>query len=210
MIGRVLIAALLAGLVAGLAAAVVQLHKVTPLILEAETYEVAGGGGHSHGEETHDDGTGAHDHVAWAPEDGFERSAFTILANVLIGVGWALLLVGGFVLSRRRIDWRGGLLWGLAGFAAFALLPAIVLPPEVPGAVAAPVAIRQALWLGVALSGAVGLACLIFAKTVAVRVLGAVLVVAPLFIGTPHGEGHGARPAGVDLQVAADCSVYLL
>ena len=39
MIARVLIAALLAGLVAGLASAAVQLHKVAPLILEAETYE---------------------------------------------------------------------------------------------------------------------------------------------------------------------------
>jgi cobalt transporter subunit CbtA len=200
MIARVLIAALLAGLVAGLAAAAVQLHKVTPLILEAETYEGSAAGGHSHVEEGHDHGTGDHEHAAWAPEDGLERSAFTVLANILIGVGWALLLVGGFVLSRRRIDWRSGLLWGLGGFAAFALLPAIVLPPEVPGAAAAPLATRQALWFGVALSGAAGLAFLAFARHLAVRVLGAVLVLAPLFIATPHGEGHGSVPPELAAQ----------
>jgi cobalt transporter subunit CbtA len=207
MIARVLIVALLAGLVAGLAAAAVQLHKVTPLILAAETYEGsdAGAGGHSHGEADHDHETGApdhdaHDHGAWAPDDGLERNAFTILANVLIGIGWALLLVGGFVLSRRRIDWRSGLLWGLGGFAAFALLPAIVLPPEVPGAVAAPLATRQALWFGVALSGAAGLAFLAFGRAVPVKVLGAVLVVAPLFIATPHGEGHGSVPPELAAQ----------
>jgi len=202
MIARVLIAALLAGLVAGLASAAVQLHKVAPLILEAETYEGGGAGGHSHGGQVlnDDQGAGAHDHGAWAPADGLERGAFTVLANVLIGEGWALLLVAGFVLSRRRIDWRSGLLWGLAGFGAFALLPAIVLPPEVPGAVAAPLPMRQAIWLAVALSGAAGLACFAFGKNVAVKVLGAVLVLAPLLFTAPHGDAHGAVPPELAAQ----------
>jgi cobalt transporter subunit CbtA len=202
MIARVLIAALLAGLAAGLASAAVQLHKVAPLILEAETYEGGGAGGQLNGEEAHghEEGTGAHAHAAWTPDDGLERGAFTVLANILIGEGWALLLVAGFVLSRRRIDWRSGLLWGLAGFGAFALLPAIVLPPEVPGPVAAPLPMRQAIWLAVAVSGAAGLACFAFGKNLAVKVLGAVLVLAPLLFTAPHGDGHGAVPPELAAQ----------
>ncbi len=41
MIGRVLLAALLAGIAAGLLMGIIQHWRLTPLILEAEVYEVA-------------------------------------------------------------------------------------------------------------------------------------------------------------------------
>ena len=43
MIARVLLAALIAGLLAGAVASAVQLWRVTPLILAAETFETSGG-----------------------------------------------------------------------------------------------------------------------------------------------------------------------
>ena len=197
MIMRILWAALVAGILSGVVITGVQAVKVTPLIYEAETYE---GAGHSHGEEAATTSEGAHDHgahdhgEAWAPHDGFERIFFTGLANVLTSVGFAFLLVAGFTLSKREMDWQRGLLWGLGGFAAFALIPGVILPPEVPGAAAAAVETRQLYWFGIAGVSAVGLMLCFLGKQMALRMLGAALAVGPVFLVSPHGEGHGTVP----------------
>ena len=104
MIRKVLASALLSGLLAGVLVTVIQEFTTTPIILHAEEFEGAGEGiafldelyeGGSfflaHGDEDHGDG-------AWAPEDGLERSFYTLLTNLLTGVAFALLLVAGFVL----------------------------------------------------------------------------------------------------------------
>src|SRR6218665_2004160 len=106
MIRNLFAAALLAALCAGLITAGIQHFRVTPLILHAETFE--GEGGHSHGEEAvatadheHAEGTAAHDDAVattaaepeeWAPQDGFERTAYTTLATVLAAAGFALVI----------------------------------------------------------------------------------------------------------------------
>ena len=205
MIARVLFSAILAGSIAGLIVSLVQMQRVTPLIQAAETYEVAAPGetaqsSHDHGGDVAEPG---HHHDAWAPEDGLERIAYTWGANVLTGSGFALLLVAGFVLSRREVDWQKGILWGLAGFAAFSLMPGVILPPEVPGAAAAPLHVRQALWLGVAVSTAAGIACFVFGKRFHWRALGALLALAPVVIATPHGEGHGSVPPELAAEFVA-------
>jgi cobalt transporter subunit CbtA len=129
-----------------------------------------------------------------------ERAAYTWLANSLTGVAFGLLLVAGFLLCRRDIDWRKGVLWGLGGFAAFALAPAVVLPPEAPGAVAASIPLRQGLWALIAVATAGGLALVVFAKPWGLRLLGLVLILAPLAISTPHGEGIGNLPPELSAQ----------
>ena len=188
MIARVLAVAIAAGLIAGLFASLIQSYKVFPLIQQAETYEVAAAEG---------DHQGA---AAWAPSDGLERTAYSWLTNSLTGVAYGLLLVAGFRLCRRDIDWRKGVLWGLGGFAAFALAPAVVLPPEAPGAVAASIPLRQGLWALIAVATAGGLALVAFAKPWALRLLGLVLILAPLAISTPHGEGVGNVPPELSAQ----------
>jgi cobalt transporter subunit CbtA len=204
MIARVLAVAIAAGLIAGLFASLIQSYKVFPLIQQAETYEVAAAeGGHQDagaGDQDHAAADGHHDGTAWGPSDGFERAAYTWLANSLTGVAYGLLLVAGFLLCRRDIDWRKGVLWGLGGFAAFALAPAVVLPPEVPGAAAAAVPLRQGLWALVAVATAGGLALVVFAKPWALRLLGLALILAPLAISTPHGEGVGTVPPELSAQ----------
>ena len=78
----------------------------------------------------------AHDHPAaaeWEPENGFERSAYTLAADLLTGIGFALLLAAGLTLRGGDAGWHDGLFWGLAGFAAFTLAPGMGLPPELPG-----------------------------------------------------------------------------
>jgi hypothetical protein len=124
MLARTLTVALLAGVLAGALVSAAQMVRVVPLILEAEIYEVV-----DHSEHAADEAT-------WSPEDGVERTVYTIMANLLVGVGFGLLLVGAFVLAEtagRPIDTLRGLLWGLAGFLVFALNPSVALPPELPG-----------------------------------------------------------------------------
>jgi predicted cobalt transporter CbtA len=60
--------------------------------------------------------------------------------------------------SGHDLDARRGLLWGLGGFAALHLAPAVGLPPELPGMASADLAARQP---GGPLRGATatGLAC---------------------------------------------------
>lgn len=156
---RIFFAALVAGIVAGLAMAAVQQSQVVPLILEAEAYEAAGGAGHSHAPDV---GEHTHDHDAWAPQDGAERAFYTVLSGVLGAVGFALLMGAVSVLSDLELTARNGIVWGLAGFAAFQLAPAFGLPPELPGMAAADLGARQIWWWGTAL--ATGLAAFLIAR----------------------------------------------
>src|SRR5438874_11134269 len=177
MLRRILFTALIAGTVAGLFAAGVQHLKLIPLIAAAEVYEAAG----THADHQQD----AHQHGAapeWEPAPGIERAGYTVAADILAGIGFALVLIGGVALARLggyAIDARRGLIWGAAGFAVFALAPAIGLPPELPGMEAASLAARQQWWLLTAAATSAGLGLLIFARPAALRVIGAVLIVLP-------------------------------
>lgn len=167
-------AAALAGLVAGVLVTLVQAVGTTPLIVAAEAVEQAAPAhGHGGGE-------------AWAPADGIERTGYTLIANLITSIGFALLLVAGMALAGRRVGWREGLLWGLGGFAAFALAPSLGLPPEPPGAVAAELGARQAWWAMTAAATGGGLALLAFGRAPLAAVGGVVLLVAPHLLGAPQ------------------------
>lgn len=184
---RIVATALLAGLAAGLVLSVVQQAWVGPLIFEAETFETAAGDS------------------AWAPGDGLERTLYSALANILIGVGYALLLGGAIALSRRAIDWRRGLLWGLAGFVAFGVAPALGLPPDPPGIDAGELAPRQLWWLGTVAATALGLWLLTQTKQRILWLLGALALVAPHVVGAPVVDLHDATvpPGLIDEFIAA-------
>ncbi|HYG89682.1 MAG TPA: CbtA family protein [Azospirillum sp.] len=199
MFRRIFSAALAAGLLAGVLVSVLQAVTTTPLILQAEVFE-AGGGVHDH--------TG-HDHAAPLPsepeaEDILVRTALTVAANLITGVGFALVVVGAFSLSGRRIDAREGLLWGLGGFAAFTLSPALGLPPELPGTIAADLASRQTWWAFAALGAAGGLAVLAFGKGWWRLPVGLALLVLPHAVGAPHPDAFGgSAPAELVGQFVA-------
>src|ERR1043166_10006915 len=143
MLRRIFLTALIAGTIAGLFAAGLHHLKLTPLIVAAEVYEAAGAqADHQHS------AAPAHDAATseWEPAPGIERAFYTLMADLLAGIGFALLLAGAAALARSRgdaINARSGLLWGAAGFAVLALAPAIGLPPELPGMSAAGLAARQ-------------------------------------------------------------------
>lgn len=197
---RALISALVGGFVACLAITATQQAVVVPLILKAETFEEAKGdtpkpAAHDHGAAA---GPGhQHDEEGWKPAEGLERVAFTALANLGVGIGFALILVAAYTLSGREVDGRQGLLWGAAGFLTFALAPSLGLPPELPGSVAAALLPRQAWWLASALATGTGLALIVFGRHVALKLLGVAAIVLPHVVGAPHppmGEAGAAPP----------------
>ena len=184
-----LIVALLSGSLAGLVSWAAHMAGATPLILKAETFEQADTSGHDHAGE------------AFAPEDGWQRNLFTLGADIVTGVGFAMMMVAGFALFGQRIDAMRGLLWGLAGFAAFTLSPAIGLPPELPGTEAASLGARQVWWVLTASSTIVGIAAIAKVRRPVGWIVGLALIAAPHIVGAPQPSTH-ASSAPAELQSA--------
>ncbi|MBB4094266.1 CbtA family protein [Ochrobactrum pecoris] len=190
MLIRYLLATLAAGLLAGLLVTPAMYLKTVPLILQAETYEDAGGG-HSHGEAEaapHDHGAAAADSEEEGAELPFGRLGNTILANLVAGAGFALLLGGIALLLGRRITMQNGIYWGIAGFFAVAFLPALGLSPELPAMPAADLAERQLWWIATVVLSGLGLYLIVLRQEVWAKILGLVLIVAPHLYGAPHPE----------------------
>ncbi|MDD2058241.1 CbtA family protein [Pseudomonas sp. GD03860] len=189
MIKRIASTAGFAGLLAALLLTLLQSFWVAPLILQAETYESAAPVVEAH---EHAPGVAAdhhHDSEAWAPEDGWQRVLSTTGGNLVVAVGFALILAALYTL-RAPSSAVTGALWGLGGFAVFCLAPTLGLPPELPGTAAADLAQRQAWWVGTAAATAVGLGLIVFARNWLLKALGVVLLVVPHVIGAPQPEVH--------------------
>jgi cobalt transporter subunit CbtA len=169
---RVLLPALLAGIAAGVVVTILQQVFLVPLILHAETLELA---------ETLDLAGSA----SAVTEGGLRRTAYSLLFNCLGAIGFGLLLTGCYAL-RGGVTWRRGLLWGLAGFASFSLAPALGLPPELPGTQAADLVARQLWWILTVTTTAAGLACICFSRPLLLRLLGVVLIAIPHVAGAPR------------------------
>ncbi|GBD48491.1 CbtA family protein [Methylopila sp. Yamaguchi] len=212
----VLLAALV-GFGAGVVLTVVQQFGTQPLIVKAEGFEQARTEA-SAPKPHHHDAMGAHDHLAasaadvaaaeaheahdhgdgWAPADGAERFLWTLAANVVSGVGFALLLVAASELKGGLTSWREGLFWGLAGFAVFTLAPSIGLPPEAPGVEGAPLMDRQIWWIGTAVATAAGLALLAYGRSPLTALGAIVLIAAPHVIGAPQATEAPAIPRDLE------------
>lgn len=209
---RIFFAAVLAGLAAGLAMSAVQQWRVAPLILEAETYENAAPAeaGHSHDEatpaHTHDAAPAhEHDEDAWAPQDGAERIFYTVLANVLGGIGFAFLLAAASMLSGIELNARNGVIWGLGGFVALQLAPAFGLPPELPGMPAADLVARQAWWIGAAVATGAGMLAIAKLRNWTGIGIALVLILAPHVVGAPAAPHEpSAVPAHLATAFAAN------
>ena len=205
MFGRILRAALIAGLAAGLVTWAVHTLKAVPLILEAETYEHAEVADGAPVLPAGDRDAAVSGTDAQAFGGRLDRRAMvTLIADLGLGVGFALALIGLIALSGRDVDFERGLLWGLGGFAAFAAAPALGLPPELPGTEAAPVLERQVWWLATALCTAAGLGLLFLARRIGFRVFGAVIAVAPHLVRAPQVDVQAsAVPAELAAEFAA-------
>jgi len=215
MIVKGLWVALLSGIFAGLVAAAAQGLVLTPLILQAEVYEHEAIVDHSHEADDPDHAaaaghTAGHiadhtvDHAADS-DDGADwaRRGMTVLADILVGVGFALVLVAAMVVRGRPIGWRSGLIWGVGGFATFVGAPALGLPPELPGMPAADLVARQTWWLATVAATGLGLAALAWGRRSLVQAGGVILLIVPHIVGAPHVEHlHSAVPAVLAAQFA--------
>lgn len=199
MIKRIARTAGFAGLLAALLLTLLQSFWVAPLILQAETYEnsapVAEAHEHADAAEGHH-----HDAEAWSPEDGWQRVLSTTGGNLVVAVGFALILAALYTL-RAPGRTASGALWGLAGFAVFCLAPTLGLPPELPGTAAADLAQRQLWWVGTAAATAAGLGLIVFAHNWLLKAVGAALLVIPHVIGAPQPEVHESlAPEALEAQ----------
>ncbi|HMM64013.1 MAG TPA: CbtA family protein [Mesorhizobium sp.] len=221
---NVVFVAAVAGLVAGIALAVMQAYATVPLILKAEVYEQAGGG-HQH-DHAATESSGAGEAVSgaatseeaaapaeeedegWEPADGFERFAYTVLSNVVTGIGFALILVAASELAGGIGNWRQGVFWGLAGFSVFTLAPGLGLPPELPAMPAADLAARQVWWVATVLATAAGLALIAFRKSLPLTLLAVALIVAPHIVGAPQPDSFETPiPEGLHHQFVVAVTV---
>ena len=149
MLYRTIYSAVIAGILAGVVLFGLQRWTTVPLIHEAERYEKSGTATHPAS------------HASEPSENQFVRGADTIVADVLVAVGFGMLLTAMYALS-GRFGLLTGIVWGLAGFATFHLGPAAVVPPAIPALGVAPLHLRQIAWLIAAISTGVGLAMFAF------------------------------------------------
>jgi cobalt transporter subunit CbtA len=223
LLRKLIFAAAAAGLIAGAFVTVVHQVSTVPVILKAEVYEKAADAakataptttttaatttdGSSTAASTADSSMANmpgmdHEAGAWEPADGFQRNAFTVLADLLTGIGFALLLVSAFALRGGEMNWQRGLYWGLAGFVAFTLAPGLGLPPEVPGTQAAPLLARQIWWVFTVAAACGGLACLFFGRKPLWCLAGLALLVVPHIFGAPQlDHAESAAPESIAHQ----------
>ncbi|AZF11190.1 putative cobalt transporter CbtA [Pseudomonas sp. R2-37-08W] len=200
MIKRIAQTAGFTGLLAALLLTLLQSFWVAPLILQAETFENAPAAT----EPAHEHAAGAaahtHDAEAWEPEDGWQRVLSTTGGNLVVAVGFALMLAGLYTL-RAPTRTAQGLLWGLAGYATFVLAPTLGLPPELPGTAAADLAQRQIWWIGTAASTAAGIALIVFGRNWLLKVLGVAILAVPHVVGAPQPQVHSMlAPEALEAQ----------
>ncbi|TGP88865.1 MULTISPECIES: CbtA family protein [unclassified Mesorhizobium] len=230
---NVVFVAAIAGLVAGVVLACMQAYATVPLILKAEVYEQAGGGHHhDHGAAPATTETGAVSTAApagnamssaapaaeaaapaaedegWAPADGLERFAFSVLANIVTGIGFALVLVAVSEFAGGVGNWRQGVFWGLAGFAVFTLAPGLGLQPELPAMPAADLLPRQIWWSATVAATAIGLGLIVFRRSLPLTILAVLLIVAPHIVGAPQPDSFETPiPEGLHHQFVVAVTV---
>jgi cobalt transporter subunit CbtA len=201
MISRVLAAALVAGFLAACVSSLLQIAFTTPLIVAAESFEAAPAA-HAHAP-----GEAAHQHAqdAWKPAQGFERAAFTALATLVSGVGYALLLGAVGLAIGLTPGRRNALGLAAAGFVAVSLAPALGLPPELPGMGGGPgLAARQVWWAATVLATGAGLYLLAMIRTKLAIAAGLGLLLAPHLMGAPAApHAHSSVPPLLAAQFAA-------
>lgn len=168
---------------------------------EGHTHDATTQEGHSH-----DGAEAGHSHGG-GDDSAFTRNLWTTVFFGLVYVAYALILVAGFGLARvygKTITAREGLLWGVAGFAAFQLAPAMGLAPELPGTLAADLGERQVWWWGTVAATAAALGLLGYGRSLVTAAIAVVLLAAPHVIGAPELEGFsGVAPPEVSAAFAA-------
>ncbi|MCB1346509.1 MAG: CbtA family protein [Rhodobacteraceae bacterium] len=222
MFQKMMTGALIAGVAAGLLAAVLHFAFLQKLILLGEQYETGALVHFQAAPMAHDATHGAadassaavhgahdgHDHGAAAgTRSALGRDALTVGFTVLIYAAYGMLLTAGFGIAAsfgQQIGATEGLLWGLAGFAAFQLAPGLGLAPELPGTAAADLGARQVWWWSTVLATGAGLALLAYGRSRLLAAVAVALIAAPHVFGAPVLDGYyGYAPTEVGAMYSA-------
>lgn len=200
---RIFAAAALAGIISGSLLTGIQQIQIYPIIQQAEVFEQVAStqttNSHVHAHNQSQDNASHEAHAEdWQPQNGYERTFFTALANITLAIGFGLILAAIFILSEglfnqvnhKTSDWKVGLLWGLAGYIVFFVAPSLSLPPELPGTESAPLNNRQFQWLLIVSLTASGLLLLILANKSIYRILGLILLISPHLNGVSQLHQH--------------------
>jgi cobalt transporter subunit CbtA len=213
---RILVQGCKAGLVAGLIWGGLVLFFVSPLIVQAEKYEVisteAGIEVSSEEDHTHLSGH-SHSHSSLTEQDaekgGWKRHLLTLLGTSLLGTAFGVLFAFGlsWVVYHNIISFRTpppiylGSLMGLLGFVIFQGIPALGLPPPLPGVIGAEhsYSARQNWWLLSVTCSTISFLVVSFSVRSATAqkgigmLLGFVFLLFPFWIGAPE-EGQSSAP----------------
>ena len=129
MTKNLFVSAICAGIAAGLLASALQFTFVIPVLLEGELYET--------GARVHfgTDGSPQSDRGAPTLAGDWLRHSMTVAFNIVTYTGYGLLLAAMISFASLKgitTTAKQGLIWGLCGYIAVQLAPAIGLPPELP------------------------------------------------------------------------------
>ncbi len=183
MLSRILTSALIAGAAAGLVAALLQLIFLQPVLLHAELFE--------EGILTHFEPAPMSDTAVDLPGFSPQRDLLSVAFNMLIYAGFGLMMVAAMSLAETKgakITPRTGLVWGIAGFVAVHLAPGFSLAPEVPGAAAADITLRQIWWFSTVGAAIIALWLTAFGRSPISWIIAVVLFAGPHAIGAPMSE----------------------
>lgn len=212
MIQRMLAGGLIAGFAAGLLAALLHFAFLQKLILLGEQYETGAlvhftGGEPAEAAAGHDHGTAHTQEPAAAGEGVLTRNLLTVLFTGLTYASYGLLLIAGFAVAGRfghRVGAQEGMLWGLGAYLAFQLAPAMGLPPELPGSVAADLVERQVWYFATVAATLAGLVLLASGRGLLPAVAGGALLAAPHVVGAPHLDTfYGVAPPELAAEFTA-------
>ena len=211
---RLIWAALVTAVVVGSVQTGVQRWQAVPLILAAEVYEAQKAVTSEPGSpaaHVHSDAAVPHEHThdvakQWEPQNGFERTGWTWVANSLHAFSMALLVfaVMGVCLWRvaalRTVPLA---LWtAAAGWLVFHLWPSLGLPAEIPGMDAARLGLRQGWWLLAAVSAALACASIAGLRSHLRWVAAAAWLALPYVVGAPHISADPLAGFGPEAQTA--------
>jgi cobalt transporter subunit CbtA len=189
MLGKIILSTIFAGLLAGLVLAGIQYVRLTPLIEAAEAYETPEAAALAEvSKPCVENMPGmkmcSDDRRPLIMHDEF-RGAKTTVASMLAGVGFGVLLVGISLLGNIPITKRNGLIWGLCGFLAVALAPAVGLPPEPPAMPVAELYPRQIWWVGTILVTALAIFFIVARAEIWAKIISIGLIATPHVFGAP-------------------------
>ncbi|MGL4488732.1 MAG: CbtA family protein [Rhizobiaceae bacterium] len=129
-------------------------------------------------------------------KSSFGRVWNTILANLVTGAGFALLMAGVSMAAGVNVTFATGLVWGVLGWLSVQFLPSLGLPPALPGFPHADLSERQVWWVATVGLSIIGFWLLLLTKSQATRAVGMVALLVSHLYGAP-------QPADISSAVPA-------